>query len=70
MSQTSYLDYSLAREIGQHQWHASVSRIDSVPMMLNRSAFDRMEIGIAWPTSAAAVEDAKRFVDSLVRRLR
>jgi len=70
VSRSTYLNFDIQTfELGHNQWHASVTRTDGRPMILQSVPFQKMEVGFAWPTPIAALEDAKQFIDELVARI-
>jgi hypothetical protein len=71
VSRSTYLDFDIQTfELGHNLWHASITRTDSRPIVLQSFPFQKMEVGFAWPTPIAALEDAKQFIDRLLTRLR
>ena len=70
VSHSTYLEFDIQTfELGHNLWHASVTRTDGRPIVLQSMPFEKIEIGFAWSSPIAALEDAKRFIDRLVRRL-
>jgi hypothetical protein len=56
-------------ELGSNLWHASVRNINrSCPIVMDEVPFATLHVGIAWPTSAAALVDARAFVDRMMGR--
>jgi hypothetical protein len=56
-------------ELGLNQWHASVRNIDrSRPIMIDDASFGVLHVGIAWPTSEAALVDARAFINRMIGR--
>jgi len=71
MSRTTYLEFDIqTMELGLDLWHASVCRADGNPIFLQEVPFNKIEVGMAWPTSIAACNDAMRFIDRLISRLK
>jgi hypothetical protein len=53
-------------ELGSNLWHAGVRNIDrSHPIVIDEVTFAALHVGIAWPTSAAALVDARAFTDRM-----
>jgi hypothetical protein len=66
MPQSTDLDFDIQTvELGRDLWHASVRRTDGTPIFLQKMPFEKMEVGMAWPTSIAATDDAKQFINRL-----
>jgi hypothetical protein len=58
-------------ELGPNQWHASVRNIDrSRPIVIDDASFGTLHVGIAWPSSEAALVDARAFIDRMIGRLK
>ena len=70
MPHSTYLDFDIQTvELGRGQWHASVRRTDGTPIFLQTVAFQKLEVGVAWPSSIAASNDAVQFIDRLISEL-
>jgi hypothetical protein len=67
----TYLDFEIETfELGADLWHACFRNIDrSRPIMIDGLELGKVHVGVAWPTSEAALVDARAFIDRLVRRL-
>ena len=64
MPHRTYLDFDIQTvELGRGLWHASICRIDGDPIFLQKVPFQKVELGVAWPTSIAATNDAVQFID-------
>ena len=50
-------------EMGRGQWHARIRRADARPVLINGHPFPTLQVGFAWDTPEAAVEDAKQHID-------
>ena len=50
-------------EMGRGQWHARIRRADARPVLINGYPFPTLQVGFAWDTPEAAVEDAKQHID-------
>jgi hypothetical protein len=67
MPHSTYLEFDIQTvELGRGLWHASICRIDGNPIFLQQMPFQKVEVGVAWPTSIAAANDAIQFIDRLV----
>ena len=59
-----YDDYDIESfEMGRGQWHARIRRADARPVLINGHPFPTLQVGFAWDTPEAAVEDARRHID-------
>jgi hypothetical protein len=56
-------------EIGRALWHARLRRADHQPIAIDGVAFKQLDLGFAWPTSEAATDDAKIYIDGMTARL-
>jgi hypothetical protein len=54
-------------EAGKDLWHARIRRADLGPVVIDGTSFTALEVGFAWPSSDAAVADAKQRIDYLKR---
>ena len=68
---STYLNFKIETfELGSHQWHACIRNIDrSRPISIEGIEFGTVHVGIAFPTSEAALTDACAFIDRMRRRL-
>jgi hypothetical protein len=68
----AYQDFEIETfELGRGQWHACFRPIDrSKPVMIDGTAFGVVNVGVAWPTSEAALLDARGFIDRMLKRRR
>jgi hypothetical protein len=58
-------------ELGPNQWHACFRNIDrSRPIVIDDTSFGTLHVGVAWPTSEAALLDARAFIDRMIGRLK
>jgi hypothetical protein len=57
-------------EAGTGQWHARFRRSDSEPVLIDGIALTSIEVGFAWPSSDAAIVDAKSQIDRLQPKMR
>ena len=57
-------------ELGAALWHACIRNIDrSRPIVIDGIELERVHVGIAFPTSEAALIDARAFVDRMRSRV-
>jgi hypothetical protein len=56
-------------EIGRYLWHARFGRDDHRPILIDDVEFPFLNVGMAWPTSEAAISDARAFIDSMIGRM-
>jgi hypothetical protein len=56
-------------EIGRALWHARLRRTDRRSIAIDGLSFEQVDIGFAWPTSEAAMADARTYIDRLTVRL-
>jgi hypothetical protein len=68
---STYLNFEIETfELGSNLWHACFRNLDrSLPIVIDGVEFGTMHIGLAFPTSEAALGDARAFIDRMVRRL-
>jgi len=55
-------------EAGRGLWHARIRRTDQTPVVIDGYAFPSLEVGFAWPSPDAAIEDAKHHIDHFKHR--
>ena len=56
-------------QLGSEQWHACFRPIDrSKPIVIDGVALGVVKVGIAWPTSDAALIDARSFIERMSSR--
>jgi hypothetical protein len=67
----THLDFEIETfQLGTDLWHACFRSIDrSKPIMIDGIELGKVHVGVAWPTSEAALVDARAFIDRIVRRL-
>ncbi|MEO8318071.1 MAG: hypothetical protein ABI561_07075 [Bradyrhizobium sp.] len=67
----TYLNFEIETfELGSTLWHACIRNIDrSRPIVIDGIELGSVHVGIAFPTSEAALIDARAFVDRMRRRL-
>ena len=67
---SSYSHFEIeAFEIGRDLWHARFRRVYLKPISIDGVPFEMLNIGVAWPTSAAAIADARTHIDRMNGRL-
>jgi hypothetical protein len=65
---STYLDFEIETfELGPDQWHACFRNMDRSRLIIIDAI--ELDVGVAWPTSHAALVDARAFIDGMVRRL-
>jgi hypothetical protein len=52
-------------EAGRGLWHARITRADLKSVVIDGVSFPALEVGFAWPSSDAAIADAKRQIEHL-----
>ena len=57
-----------AFEAGRGQWHARFRRSDRSPTVIDGIEFEILNVGFAWPSDDAALEDARKVIDRLTHR--
>ena len=64
-----YQEYEIESfEVGRELWHARTRRADRGPLVIDGHAFPAIEVGFAWPSPDAAVDDAKHHIDHFGHR--
>jgi hypothetical protein len=56
-------------ELGRALWHARFRRLYRQPVSIDGVLFETLNIGFAWPTSEAALADARNYIERMSWRL-
>ena len=52
-------------EIGRGLWHARVRRSDHLPTVIDGIELECLNVGVAWPTTEAALTDAQKYIERM-----
>ncbi len=64
-----YREYDIEPfEAGRDLWHARIRRADRGPLVIGGHPFALLEVGFAWPSPEAAIDDAKHHIDQFGHR--
>jgi len=64
----NYKDFEIEPfELGRGLWHARFGRADRQPVAIDGVLFSTLNVGLAWPSPDAAVDDAKAAIDRLTK---
>ena len=62
----TYREFEIeAFEVGRGQWHARFRRTDRGLTVIDGIEFEVINVGFAWPTDDAALNDAQRVIERL-----
>jgi hypothetical protein len=56
-------------QLGRDQWHACFRAINRAkPIVIDGVALGVINVGVAWPTSEAALRDAEKYIERMTGR--
>jgi hypothetical protein len=58
-----------AFQIGRGLWHARVRRDDHMPTVIDGIELEFLHVGLAWPTTEAALADAQQYIERMSSHL-
>jgi hypothetical protein len=62
----TYREFEIeAFEVGRGQWHARFRRADRAPTVIDGIQFEVLNVGFAWSTDDAALNDAQHVIDRM-----
>jgi hypothetical protein len=62
----TYREFEIeAFEVGRGQWHARFRRTDRAPAVIDGIEFEVLNVGFAWSTDDAALNDAQHVIDRM-----